>query len=170
MEKKYIALLCVTCLAVGFYVGREMIPYKEEIRYVQGEVVRDTTFHPVPLLEIVHDTIILVERDTIKTLIDWNTERYYAEQLFNDKRGILDVSASVQYNRLQDISFEFVPVYREITRYKIPAWHPYVGFSYNTFNQVAFDAGLFYKHFGIELQYISNFKQKGYGIGLRYKF
>ena len=166
-------LLCVACLAVGFFIGRQSFVVRTEIKYVQGDVVRDTVFEPVPVLEIVHDTILLVEYDTVRTLIDWNTERYYAERLLDDPlRGLLDVSATVQFNRLQDLSFSFIPIYKEVTKYKVATWQPYVATSFNTFNQASVGAGIFYKKTGVEFQYITDFNRrlKGYGIGFKYKF
>jgi hypothetical protein len=152
--------------------GRKTVEYKTEIKYVHGEVVRDTVHFPVPVREVVHDTILLIERDTVKTLIDWNTERYYTERLFNDNRGLLDVSASVQFNRLYDLSFEFVPIYKEITKYKVPVWQLYAGVSYSTFGIVGIGGGLFRNHIGVEyqLQYSFPYSRKGHLIGLRYKF
>ena len=165
-------LLCVFLLAAGFFVGRATITYRTEIKYVKGDIIRDTIFNPVPVLEIVHDTIFLIERDTVKTLIDWNTERIYAGRVFDNKAGTLDYSATIQYNRLQSISFESVPLYKEITRYKIKVWQPYVGTSVNTFGQASFSAGTFYKKTGVELQYLYDFERgkKGYGIGVKYQF
>ena len=147
--------------------------YRTEIRYVKGDVVRDTIFTPIPVLEIVRDTIFLIERDTVRTLIDWNTERYYSERLLDDRQhGILDVSATVQFNRLQDLSYTFIPIYREITKYKIKTWQPYVVASVNTFNQYSVGAGMFYQNTGFEFQYISDFNRRlnGYGVGVKYKF
>ena len=172
MKAKYVALLCVCCLVVGFFVGRKTISYDTEIRYVQGEVVRDTIAFPVPVFETKFDTIRLIEYDTIKTLIDWNTERYYTERLFNDNRGLLDVSATVQFNTLRDFSYSFTPIYKQTTRYRYPVWQPYVGASYNTLNQISLVGGIFCKKWGIETQYIYdlNGMKRGYGFGVRYKF
>ena len=172
MKKEHVAVLCLIALAAGFLAGRKTVLYETEIKYIQGDVVRDTVHFPVPVTEFVHDTIRLVEHDTVRTLIDWNTERYYTERMFDDGRGILDVSATVRFNRLQDISIANIPVYREVTNYKTVIWQPYIGVSYNTLNQASFIAGIYHKKTGIELQYISDFnrKIKGYGIGLRYKY
>ena len=178
MDKSTKYLLTVAIIAaiglfiIAFFLGRASISYETEVRYVQGEVVRDTIFAPVPVLEIVHDTIYLVEHDTILTLIDWNTERYYTERLISDNSGILDVSASVQFNRIQDIRFEFIPIYKEITRYRVRLWQPYIGGSLNTFSQAAIGGGLFYKNTGIDIHYIYDLRlqKKGYGIGIKYRF
>jgi len=139
---------------------------------VQGETVRDTIHYPVPVLEVVRDTIRLVERDTIRTLIDWNTERLYVKNLFNDNIGKLDLTATVQYNRLQNISYEFVPIHKEITKYKVPVFKPFVGVAFNSFNEaLTFSAGTFYNKFGVEFQYATNFDgKKGYGMGIKYLF
>ena len=172
MKKKYVAILCVICIVCGFYAGRKTITYKTEIKYVQGEAVRDTVFFPVPVLEVYRDTIFLIEKDMAKTLIDWNTERHYAEQLLDDNHGILDFSATIQFNRLQSLSYSLTPIYRETTKYKIEVWQPYAGVSFNTLNQATFSVGTFRKKIAFELQYISDFERKkqGWGIGFKYKF
>ena len=169
MKVKYVVLLCVICSVVCFFAGRKTVSYDTEIRYVHGDAVRDTIPFPVPYLEIIHDTIYL-KGDTVQTLIDWNTERYYTERLLNDNRGLLDVSAIVQFNTLRDLSYSFTPIYKEITMYKSPVWQPYIGVSYNTFNHFQISGGLFRKHIGIELQYITDFNRNGYGIGFKYFF
>jgi len=172
MDRRLVTVLCAACLAIGFWSGRKTIACKTEIRYVQGDTVRDTVVSPVPVIEIVHDTLHLVERDTIQTLTDWNTERYYTEQLFNNNSGLLDVSATIQYNRLQDFSYTFIPTYKETVRYKIPVWQPYAGASYNSLNQASLVTGMFYRKNAIEIQYISDFERKkhAWGIGYKYKF
>ena len=176
MKKKYVLILCVilcaVCFVTGFFTGRKTVSYETEIRYVQGEAVQDTVYFPVPVREVVYDTIFLVEDDTAKTVIDWNMERLYTMPLLNDNRGILDLSATIQFNRLQDVSFEFIPVYKEVTRYRVPVWQPYAGASYNTFNQFAVTGGFFHKKIGYELQYVYDHerKKKAWGIGFKYKF
>ena len=170
MKNKYVAFLCVLCLAIGFVAGRNTLISRTEIKYVKGEVVRDTIHLPVPVREVISDTILLIERDTIQTLVDWNTERYYADRVLDDNNGILDFTAKVQFNRLQLLSYELVPIRKEITRYKSLIWQPYIGISYNTFNHFSISGGLFRNKTGIELQYITDFKRKGYGVGLKHKF
>ena len=170
MKTKYITLACIVCLATGFVIGRKTVPDKTEIKYVKGAIIRDTIPFPIPIREIVHDTIRLVEYDTVRTLIDWNTERFYTERLFSDNKGVLDISATIQFNKLQNFSYEFLPIYKEITIYKEPLYVPFVGMSYNSLNYVTLSGGLFRKDVGVELQYVTNFRQKGFGLGIKYKF
>ena len=168
-----IAIVCLTVgICIGFFAGRQTITYETEIKYVRGDVVRDTIHLPVPVYEVVHDTICLIEHDTIKTLIDWNTERFYTWQPINDNRGIVDISAMVQFNRVQSMSAEFVPIYKEITRYKKKVWQPYISASYSTFGIVGLGGGLFYNDVGLEygFQYSMFENRTGYLVGLKYKF
>jgi len=90
----------------------------------------------------------------------------------NPQHGKLSIWETVQYNSLSEIKYEFIPVYKEITKYRIKTWQPYVGASFNTFNQVTVGAGTFHKNTGVDLQYIHDFslQKKGYGLGVRYKF
>jgi len=171
--KKYgVVVLFIACCVVCFLLGRATITYRTEIKYIKGDVVRDTIFNPVPVLEIVHDTILLIERDTVLTLIDWNTERLYADRVFDNSAGTLDYLATIQYNRLQGISYTFVPIYKEVTKYKVVTWQPYVGTSINTFSMASVNIGTFHKNVGFETQYIYDFtrNRKGYGIGFKLKF
>jgi len=155
---------------VGFFVGRKTIPEKEVIKYIPGETIRDTLFFPEPVFEIVHDTIILIERDTLLTLIDWNTERLYTWQPINDNRGILDISTTVQYNRVQEFSFSFAPIHKEITIYRAPVWQPFVSASYSTFKIMGIGGGAFYNNIGLEYQWQYGNNRSGHQIGLKWKF
>jgi hypothetical protein len=171
MKKRYVFILCVICLVAGFFIGRKTVSYETEVRYVQGEVIRDTLYLPDPVYEVVPDTIYLIKHDTVQTLIDWNTERFYTWQPFNDERGVLDISASLQFNRLQDLSYTFVPIYKEITKYRVNVWQPYVGVSYSTFGIVGIGGGFFRNNFGVEYQYqMGQEGRMGHLVGVKWKF
>ena len=172
MKNEYIAILCILCLVVGFFAGRKTITTETEIRYVKGNVIRDTIRVPVPVHEVVSDTIVLIERDTIQTLIDWNMERIYFERLYDNNNGIFDLSARIQYNKVQEFSYELVPVYKEITKYNEPAWKPFVSASYSTFDIAGIGGGVQYKKIGFEYQYQRRFNngESGHLIGINYIF
>ena len=172
MKKEYIAILCVSCLVVGFFAGRKTITTETEIRYVKGDVIRDTIPVLVPVKEVVSDTIRLIERDTIQTLIDWNTERYYFERLYDNNNGIFDMSARIQYNKIQEVSYQLVPIHKEITKFNVPVIKPFISVSYSTFDIAGIGGGVQYKKIGFEYQYQRRFNnsESGHLIGIKYLF
>jgi hypothetical protein len=177
-------------MAVGFFIGRRTAVTKEVVRYVQGDTVSGTldtagmpvkeTIPEIPDLPLKRDTVwldniiyVATTVDTAAIINDYIASREYIPVLFDNPHiGQLSLSATVQYNRLQDLSYTFIPVYKEITRHRVPVLQPYVGASYNTLQHASFSAGTFYGKIGVELQYVFDVKniEKGYGVGLKYKF
>lgn len=166
----YIIIACLVFFSIGFFLGRKTINEKTEVKYIREKPLSYFIPFPVAIKEIVPDTIILIEYDTILTIIDWNIKRNYSEMLFDNQNGSLLLDATVQYNRLQDLSYTFTPIRKEMTQYKRKTWIPFVGTSYNTFNYLSISGGLFYQNIGIETQFITDFQKKGWGIGFKYKF
>ena len=189
MKKEQIIALCIFVFISGFAVGRKTIEAVERVVYVRGDTVKGeaATIDPVsetvpdnPVLPLLLDTVYLdrivyirVEVDTAAIINDYITSREYMPVLFDTNTlGKLSLLATVQYNRLSDVQYEFSPVYKEITKYRVPVWQPFVGTSVNTFSMASLSVGTFYKNIGFETQFIYDFERlrKGYGIGIRYKF
>ena len=126
------------------------------------------------MLAILLQVAQIVEKvDTAAIIADYIASREYAPVLFDSPQlGQLSLSATIQYNRLQDLSYTYLPVHKEITRYRVPVFQPYVGASLSTFNQMSFAGGIFYKNSGFEMQHVLDLerRKKGWGIGLKYKF
>jgi hypothetical protein len=178
-------------LVIGFFVGRKTILHKTEIRYVLGDPVSGSvntdslkpvkeTIPATPILPIIPDTVYINDTlyitqkvDTASIIADYIILREYTPVLFDSStQGKLSLLATVQYNKLQDLKYEYTPVIREVTKYRVKLMQPYAGISYNTLNLAIFSAGTFYYDIGIDFNYIRNLDEKtsGYGIGLKYKF
>ena len=177
-------LIIVAIFLIGFIIGRKTIDTKEVVRYIKDEPVSGFFSDLIPIKEalpehpelpLLRDTlyiekIVKSKVDTAAIINDYITSREYNPVLFDNQLGKLSLSAIVQYNKLSELNYEFTPVCKEVTKYRLPTWQPYVGTSYNTFNQISFVAGTFFKKSAIEFQYISDFKRKqGFGIAFKYK-
>ena len=174
-------LTCLTVLillAAAFMLGRMTVPTKETVRYVAGDPVSGSLSNPQPVKETVplfpvlpvkHDTVwldsvvYLVERvDTAAIIADYIAQRDYQFVLFDTPQyGRLSLSETVQYNKLSDLKYDYVPVYREITRYRERVFVPFAAASWSTFGIASAGGGFFYKNLGFEYQW-----QYGIGAGL----
>ena len=118
---QYILLALLVGLISGFFVGRKTIQTKEVVKYVKGEPITDTLTIHMPVKEVrTTDTLYLVERDTVKTIIDYNLYRTYQETISGAYGSKIDFTAGIQYNKLQNFSYVETPVYKEVTIYKVP--------------------------------------------------
>jgi len=184
-----IIVAVIVLIVASFFLGRATVSIKEVVRYVRADPVSGTvtdlspvreTTPAVPLFPMRRDTVwrdsivYVAERvDTAAIIADYIAQREYAFVLFDTPQlGRLSLSETLQYNKLSNVNYEFVPVYKEVIRYRERAFQPFIGTSYNTFNQAALLAGLYYNKTGWEFQLIYDLqKQKrGYGIGFKYKF
>ena len=164
-----IALVCV------FFFGRSTVQtVTETVVYERTDtlVVRDTIRTEIPVPSYVYvtrvDTVTIVDTVTVTVPI---TQQIYATDLYR---------ATIEGYKSRLIDLEVYPKTYYITNeketvrtvYVKDTFQPFIGTSYNTFNQISFIAGTFYKKNAIELQYISDIerRKKGWGIGYRYKF
>ena len=176
-------------ILIGFFAGRKTIETKEVVRYIKDDPVSGTVSGLIPAKETVpddpvfpllFDTVymdkfiyVAAKADTAAIIDDYIASREYTPVLFDSPQiGKLSLSATVQYNKLSEVSYEFEPIYREVTKYRAKVWQPYLGASLNTFNQATFAIGTFHKKIALELQYISDLNkgEKGYGVGIKYRF
>ena len=171
--------------ATSFFLGRSTID--AEIEYRDGEVVHDTIYSE----QLVIDTVVIPEEpdlptkpdtvklpgekiiiiqivDTAKIIANYIEKRKYNNRLFDNENGKLDISADVQYNELKQLRYTFVPKLKEVTKLKLIT--PFISTSYNSFGYVELGGGIFIKDIGIEGKYVTDLKNKGFEIGMKYKF
>jgi hypothetical protein len=184
--KKYVCI-AILFLAIGgfsgFFAGRKTVTYSEVVKYTVGKQYDASYKLPKPATERITDVLKasdifipdnIVFPDTVDlrpTLYDWNMERKYSE-LIEGEFGKLTLNATVQYNRLNELNTSFVPVYKEITRYREKTFQPFASVSCSTFGYAGIGGGLFYRNLGFEYQYQRHFptKKNGHLFGLKYKF
>ena len=193
-KKKFLLLIIALSLVCGgfggFLIGRKTIETKDVVRYIKDDPIVGTVSELTPVKETVPDTpdlsllkdtvfldnIVYIQNktDTAAIINDYILKREYAPVLFdNPKLGKLSLSATVQYNKLDALSYEFIPIYKEVTKYKVEVWQPFVALSYSTIFQTAgFGGGVFYKKLGFEYQYQYSLSEKRFGnqFGLKWKF
>ncbi|MDR1114689.1 MAG: hypothetical protein LBL33_00770 [Tannerella sp.] len=154
MKTKYILLCCALCLIIGtvagFLTGRRTVERAESVRYVKetpvtGKIELLEPFRveipSLPVLLTRTDTVY-VDRvaytrevvDTAGIIADYELRRLYKTQLFDNQYGKLDLSLSTQYNRLEDLSYEFTPVTKIVYREK--GWRPFVSVSYGSLGYI----------------------------------
>lgn len=145
-----------------------------KIKYVEAEPIHDSIDKPVPVyikepvdvkgiiaqavkdgiyqelfpekIKEVKDTVYMTNEDTLKIIADWATKREYNETLFNsDTLGTFKFKADVQYNRLNNISYDFYPKQKVVTQtvYRTRTLLPYVGVGATTFPSATAEAGVF---------------------------
>jgi hypothetical protein len=184
-------VIIILILLVGIFIGSRSSfkEIKSEIRYLPSDTIRDTIVtqvlvkevipsKPIYLVDtlIINDTIIQVI-DTSAIINDWITQRFYKDTLINsDTLGLLVLESEIQYNKLQNLNYEYSPIQKEIntTVTKVKWVEPYVMVGYGTNNNANFQVGLFIKqHFGISYQgliELTNQPRYFHVINVGYKF
>ena len=186
---KYTIILILAAFALGFFLRGLTVQKGEKVEYVKGETATATVpknllkvkaefkgeLMDLPLIFIKKDTISSIEYvypDTAAIINDFMMKRMYDFEVFNDTRGILNVSPIVQFNRIQDFSYTFTPITKTITRTKERVFVPFVSASYSTFDIVGIGGGFFYNNVGIEYNYQADYltKKNGHLVGIKVKF
>lgn len=186
--RKYIDIAIILIVAIGsFFAGRATISPTSEVKYVKGDVIRDTVPLPVPYKEYYTKEVLVpmkkdtlwrdgepvltyMKVDTAAIIADYTLKREYEKVLFNnDEHGKMTVGVKLQYNKLQDnITYEYSPIKQQVTREKLLT--PFVGIDYNSFGYVGIGGGLYYHNVGLEGKYVTDFNKKGFEVGIKYKF
>ena len=209
----YFIISILICGALGFCIGRRTIDIgtpKTEVKYVKGEKITDSIPYPQPVEvikpidtaniikqcvkngiyyelfpeKVVTEYIEITKEDTAAIIKDWATKRMYSETLFDiDTVGKCVVNASVQYNRISLLSYDYVPIEKQIsiTTNKVRFFSPYIGIGVlvdNDFNDYlnyipTASFGFFIKEkYGVNFQYGKSFKNKNnfFDVSLLYKF
>lgn len=193
MSKKNIVIfICI--LVCGFMIGR-CTSNKTTIKYIRGETIRDSIMLPFVVTETVpgepqwltkrdtmwRDSIVYISEtiDTMAILADWIKKRDYQNVLFDiDTIGKLTISASVQYNKLQSLKYEYVPIQKHVITTRKPRFEPFLMGGIQTGWIPSFQGGVFYKSFGIAYDisidtYLDNGNRKTnitHGVKFGYKF
>lgn len=177
----------------GFFTGRSTIKTKEihKTEYIKGDTVRDTIYQPKPYkvvepvdtLNIIKDCIEkgiyqelwpekviteyieITKEDSTKIVEDWSKKRMYNEILFqNDSIGTCNIKTEVQYNRIQNMDYIFVPINKTVTEKKqfVKTFSPFIGAGYLTkpraeipSSMLTVSGGFFIKEkYGLQLQFL----------------
>lgn len=186
MKTKYIILIGVVILIAGFFIGRATTTSSIVTKYVKGETVTNSVNVPTPYniyvpqiisLPTKHDTITVnkvkyvVEKvDTAKLIANYIQRKYYKTPLFDNNNGKLIVESVIQYNSLDSMGYSFTPIIKEVTVTKTKIFTPFLNASYNSFGYYGAGGGIYIKNIGISGEYITNFIDKGFSIGLNIKF
>lgn len=181
-------LILVVAALIGFVAGRITQSEKIVVKWKDGTKITDTIRVPEPVVinkpaEIKYIPVYITVRDTVKgidtlasmqaTVDDWNLQRAYAGELFkSDTLGTLNYCATVQYNTLTSLAWDYTPKIKTVTITKNPVLRPFVSVRYNTFDQASVGGGVFIRKTGLEASYIKDFKAKkdGFGIGFIVSF
>ncbi|MDR2409696.1 MAG: hypothetical protein LBE13_16520 [Bacteroidales bacterium] len=175
--------LCIIIFIAGILLGRSTIHTESQVTIVRGNEIKADIPVPAPVVSLpenpvlpvktvyIHDTVPLYQAiDTAAIIADYIVKREYNLPVFNNELGRLSIDASIQYNKLFDLSCDFTPVYKEVKIKEKTVWIPFVGVSYNSLNQVGLTGGIFYYDIGIEAGYSIGNDVQYWGIGVKYKF
>jgi len=179
----------VICLCVGFLLGRSMSEVVTKIEYIREPAVSGVVHNIVPVREerpessalpMVRDTVyvdrvryILERVDTAAIIAEYELRRTYELPVFDNQYGKLDLTLNTQYNRLDSVSYTFIPIRTVQTVMVERKWHPFVAASYSTVGYVGIGGGIFYNNIGFEYQRqypIQRDGSKSHLIGLKWKF
>ena len=171
---------------VGFFIGRSN-EIETTTKWIKGETIHDTVpkkklvtkYVIVPRLlsyvEKQKDTTIIttnpINKDSAisETVKDWNLERVYKDYLFeSDTLGTLEYNINVQYNRIKSFSYNYTPIYKEVTKERKRTFIPYVSASYSTFNIVGMGLGTYYHNLGVGAEYQYNYDLQKKGLNLQF--
>lgn len=184
MKKTISLLLIIIAFAVGFFLGRGRVRIEEKVEYAKGETVYGSLnpsflttpkefkgdIQMLPYIFWKSDTIKVL--DTVKVVEDFLIRRDYSFNVFNNDNGVLDITQSIQHNRLQTFDYRFTPIHKTITVKEKNIFEPYGSIGYNTFNQASIGGGFFLNNLGLEYNYIhdTRMNQSGHGLSIKLKF
>lgn len=183
-------LLCLSIGFGGFYLGQKSIKIEQSVEFEEGETETGILESPeakeeetpeAPDLPMKNDTIylegekeyIIQKVDTTKTISEFIKKRKYEETVLdNDTIGRLKIGATVQYNTLQNLEYEFTPYQKVITKEKIKtkSYTLFGGASVNTFGQAGIQLGIRKGKTGYSLKGITDFDKSGIEFGMTFDF
>ena len=193
MKTNYWLILILIAFAAGFFAGRYTIEKEEIIEHVPGETTYGS-LNPdfltvkkefkgnvkfLPYIFLKSDTVkihdieyISTIPDTAKIVEDFIVKREYQFNVFDNENGKLEVSPTVQYNRLQSFDYSFAPIKTVITKIDKQVFVPFLSASYNSFGIAGIGGGVFIKNTGIEYNYLYRpiDNQVGHMVGIKFKF
>lgn len=141
MKTKYIIILSIATLLLGFLLGRLSVTdkitveTKEVVKNIPSSyIVRDTIYSPLPTFTFYKvDTCYITQKiDTAEILSDYFLNRQYKLDFSNDSIGKFIVDAEVNQNKLVSANSFIQPItkfiYKEniITKQTVKAFQPWV--------------------------------------------
>ena len=191
MTKKQIVIsliLLILGFVIGYFCMKSSVT-KSEIKYVQLPPITDTIKVPDPykveipsdpeyILKkdtIYQDSIVYVHEsiDTLAILEDWIKKRSYETVLFDvDTLGKMTVFTDIQYNKLQSLSYKYIPIQKEVTQTKTQLFTPYIqgGLTFDWYPSLEIGTYIRNVSLGIEATRNVDTDKFMYGIKIGYKF
>lgn len=185
-------LMGILSLLLGLFVGTKLTKEPEvktvtEVRYIKGDTIVDSVYVDRPVVVkpdtldflkacleaglVPKDTVQLTIRDTIMVLNDWASKKHYEQTLWStDTTGTCTVAVDLQYNNLQNLSYQYTPVYRQTSTVVVKQrlFQPYVGAGISTSKDWLVSAGaIFHQHYGVMATYQQPFGVKDPTIALQ---
>jgi hypothetical protein len=173
---KYLIIIAVSLIA-GYFLGKFSVKVEvktvvsfQKILPVHVSVEAPAAF-AVSIPEIPQfiwrtDTVTgIAVVDTAAILADWLLQRDYGGRLIADSTGTIDYSATVQYNRLQNISLDYQPIQRTVITTKVikDRWAPFLFVGGNSAGYATVEGGVFIGKFGLSAELGQNiFENKRY--------
>lgn len=183
-----ISIIVIALIVTSFFIGRSAISVSEKTKFIKGEtiyktIIKDSLVYKesipekpkLPLKPIIiykdsskHKVFIV---DTAKIISEYTYRRTYKPILFDNKEnGKLKLGIAIQYNKIDSIGYEFTPVTKEVTKTIERTFIPFIQATYNSFGYIETGGGMYYRNIGIQANYITNFKEKGFSVGMNIKF
>ena len=177
MKKSTILLAAITAITF-FLLGRASTKQTSEVIYTKGKPVSSSVKVSLPTKEITPTAPLLPYKyvfigntktevvDTAKIINDYIAERAYSVTLFDNLHGKLEITPTIQYNKLTTIPYTFTPI--EKTVFRKQKWALFSTISYNTFNIAGVGGGVVYKNVGLHYKYLwnANLHQTGHEVGV----
>jgi hypothetical protein len=177
-------LLLLTGAALGFLLARRWAPQPATVEYIREPPVAEAIAPPrpvkvetpsAPALPMRTDTVyvdrvmhVTLRVDTAAIIADYELRRSYVTPLFDNQYGKLTLSLSTQYNRLDALSYEFIPVTKTV--YTEKTWQPFVLAQYSTLGAAALGAGTFYRKTAYYIMYTTDFRRQALAAGMMVRF
>jgi hypothetical protein len=177
-------LLFLTGAALGFFAARCSAPQPSTVEYIREPAITETVELPEPIkveapaapsLPMRTDTVYIdrimhISRqvDTAAIIADYELKRSYVAPLFDSQYGKLTLSLSTQYNRLESLSYEFIPITKVI--YAEKTWQPFALIQYSALGGAAIGAGTFYRKTAYYIMYSTDFHRHALGAGMMVRF
>jgi hypothetical protein len=174
--KKYLIIIAASLLA-GYFLGKFSVKVEEKTVVsfqkmlpvhvsIDAPATLSVTIPEIPQFIWHTDTVTgIAVVDTAAILADWILQRDYGGRLVEDSTGTIDYSATVQYNRLQNISLDYQPIQRTVTTTKViqDRWAPFLFVGGNSAGYATVEGGVFIGKFGMSAELGQNiFENKRY--------
>ena len=172
--------IIIAIVLTAFFIGRATVKQTNKVVYTKGKEVSGNVHITLPTKEIQPIQPILPHRyifidntktevvDTAKIISDYIAERTYSLTLFDNLHGKLDITPTIQYNKLTAVPYTFTPI--EKTVYTKQRLTFFTTLSYNTFNIAGVGVGAFYNNVGVQYRYLwsTEMNRNGHEVGVSF--